>query len=203
MLSALLQTVGSAEVSAGWGGLQLIGSGIAAALLTALSGYAINFLRGKGELVKKDLELKAKDLDLKSKEQELKQLEVEEKIAGIRKRIAMDAVAVVEEQSRGGTLSGPVKAELAAAKVEELLSESAAPNVEGSMLTDLVKLGVSELRKSGTTFHMITPSMAPPPEKVNLRANRPEQRFPAPARMPEIAPSTLTKTSPERPGAKR
>jgi len=176
-MHVLLQTVGNAEVSAGWAGLQLMVSGIVAGILAAAGIYANNYFKGKGDVVKKELELK--------------QLEVEEKIGAIRRRIALDAAAIAQETSyaRKEPLTGPEKAQLAAAKVEELLSESAAPSVEGSKLTDLVKLGVAEMR----TTYLVTPSNAPPPEQVT---------FPKPPPMPALhAPAT--KTSPERPGAKR
>ncbi len=195
-MHALLQTVGSAEVQSGWSGLMLIGTGIVGSILAALGLYATNYFRGKGELVKKDLEIKGKELDLKSKEQELAQLEIEEKIGAVRRRIALDAATIAEEQGRDRKLSGSAKAVIAAAKVEELLSESAAPNVEGSKLNDLVKLGVAQLRQSGATTFLITPSMAPPPEQPFAAPNK----LPAPAGLP-TAPAT--KTLPERPGAKR
>lgn len=189
MTLALLQAVGAAEVQAGWGGLQLAASGIGLSLLTALGAFAVDYLRGKRALTAKDLELKQNQL-------ELQRLEVDEKISGIRKRIALDAAAIVEEQSRGGSLSGSAKAQLAAAKVEELLNESAAPNVEGSKLNDLVKLGVSQLRHNATTY-LISQSMAPPPERHVV-----PDRLPPPAAMPAIS-SPATKTSPERPSSRR
>ncbi len=186
----LLQTaVGVAEVSAGWSGFQLALSTIALTVATAAAFFATSFFRGKGDLVKEDFKLK-------QKEQELKTLEVEEKIAAIRRRIALDAAAIVEEQSRDQQLSGAAKQSLAAAKVEELLNESAAPNVEGSALTDLVKLGVSLQRQTSATTYLLTPSMAPPPEQPLV-----PKKLPAPAPLPANAP--LTRTSPERPGAKR
>ncbi len=186
----LLQTaVGVAETSSSWAWLQIMVSGIVASILSMAGIYASNYFKGKGDVVKKDLELKSKEL-------ELKQLEVEEKIGAIRRRIALDAAAIAQETSlaRKEPLSGSEKAQLAAAKVEELLSESAAPNVEGSKLTDLVKLGVAEMRST----YLLSPSMAPPPEHVT---------FPKPPALPAIqAPpvhTPATKTSPERPGAKR
>lgn len=187
-MHALLQTVGSAEVQSGWSGFYLALSTVALGLLTALGAYGADYVRGKRAVTTKDLELKSKEL-------ELRQLEVEEKIRQLRKTAAVDAAAIVEETARHQpALSGAVKQSLATEKLLEL--DPASKSLEGSALTDLVKLGVAQLRQSGTTFHMITPSMAPPPEQVTL-----PRKLPPPAAVPAI--ETATKTQPERPGAKR
>lgn len=194
-MHVLLQAVGHAEVSAGWGGFQLAVGTIALGVLTAASFYATTFFRGKGELVKEDLKLKQQQIELQQKELELKRLEVEEKIRAKLKAAATDAAAIAQETSLGrkDPLSGQAKAEIAAAKLVEL--EPAAADLDGSKLTDMVKLGVATLRQSGASFHMITPSMAPPAEHI------PPNRLPAPATVPAFTPAT--KTLPERPGAKR
>ena len=106
-------------LQAAWSSLSLAFLGAGTLVITTLGAVGVSVFRSWQRTNEKRAELVERTL-------ELTRLEVEEKIAGIRKRIAMDAVAVVEEQSRGGTLSGPGKAELAAAKVEELLNESAA-----------------------------------------------------------------------------
>ncbi len=194
----LLQTaVGVAEVSAGWSGFMLALSTAALGLVVALGVYGTAYINGRREINQQDVKLKQQQIALQQKEQELKQLEVEEKIAATRRRIALDAAAIVEEQARDQKLSGAAKQSLAAAKVEELLNASAAPNVEGSALTDLVKLGVSLQRQTSATTYLVTPSNAPPPEQPL----GPQNKLPAPAPIPANAP--LTRTSPERPGAKR
>ena len=63
------------------------------------------------------------------------------------------------------------------------------------MVTDLVKVGAARLRQNSATTYMVTQSMAPPAEHITTPA-----RLPPPAGLPQ---TTLTKTSPERPGAKR
>ncbi len=193
-MHTLLQTAaGAAEVSAGWGGLQVAIAGVLLSVLTPLGIYAATYVRGRSELTKKDLELKQSEVDLRKKELELKHLEMEERIRMKLKAAALDAAAIADETSRGREepLSGQAKASIAAAKLVEL--EPAAERLEGSRLNDMVKLGVAQLRASGATTFFISPSMAPPPDHV---------QFPRPPALPAVH-TPATKTSPERPGAKR
>lgn len=179
----------SPELTAAFDGLALAALTAATGCVTALgiAGVAhIWRLRKRAD--------RADELD--QKRLELAQLEVDEKIRAKTKALAVDAAAIAQETSLGRRepLSGIEKASLAADKLREL--EPALATADRSMVTDLVKIGAAQLRQSGSTTFSLSQSMAPPPERISV-----PERFPAPGRMPAMSPAT--KTSPERPGAKR
>lgn len=174
------------DLQAAWSSLSLalLGAGTLAA--TTLGAVGVSVFRSWQRLNEKRAELTERDL-------ELKRLEVEEKIRTKQRAAALDAAAIAQETSFSSKepLSGRAKASLAADKLREL-----EPDLEGSKLNDFVKIGAAQLRAGGTTTFSLTQSMAPPPDRVVVPA-----RLPAPAAIPGASP--LTKTSPERPGAKR
>jgi hypothetical protein len=160
-------------------------------LTSALAGVAVAFLGAAtlvigavglyyAGLVKDRRVIAAKQNEIQIKELELKQLEADARIRAAQRQAAMDAAAIVEEQVRGdgGHLDGHQKAILAAVKLKELSPSMA--DVDGSRLTDLVRLGVSDLRSqrtaiaNQTTTYLVTPSQAPPPDVV--RQGAPEDR---------------------------
>lgn len=185
------------DLQAAWSSLSLalLGAGTLAA--TTLGAVGVSVFRSWQRLNEKRAELTERDL-------ELKRLEVDEKIRAIQRASALDAASIAQETSYGGDapLSGYAKASLAADKLREL--EPSLASADRSTVTDLVKLGAARLRSqsgSGMTAvlpqgtYLISASQAPAPEHITTPA-----RLPPPAALPQ---TTLTKTSPERPGAKR
>lgn len=152
------------ELSAAFGGLVVAVLGATTALVVSLGIVAVGYVRKRGALFEAELELK--------------RAELEEHARTRLRRAAADVAAIVDEQSRGtpgGALSGQVKAELAKEKLKEL--EPAARVLEGSQLTDIVRLGVAQFRASGTTY-LVTPSQAPPPDVVHQGASEDRPTLP-------------------------
>lgn len=154
-------------------------------LLASLAGLGVAFLGAATlvvgaaglyyvGLVKNRRELSAKQHELAVKELELKQLELDERLRQKTKSLALDAAAIAQETSLGRKepLTGTEKASLAADKLREM--EPSLANADRSMVTDLVKLGASQLRSSQSSpshpavlspgTYLISPSQAPPPD---------------------------------------
>jgi hypothetical protein len=169
------------ELSAAFDGLVLAAMTAATGCVTALGIVGVAHiwrLRKRAD--------RADELD--QKRQELAQLEIDEKLRAKTKALAVDAAAIAQETSYGRKepLTGPEKASLAADKLREL--EPSLAGADRSVVTDLVKLGASQLRsQSGTSnqailppgSYLLTSSQAPPADVVNI---------PPPANVPRDKP---------------